>query len=132
MKTQDRIRKAALYGGWTIKARVGDTHDYGRGGTYDSDIFVIGSVDRHLQDGTPVTEPEHTIRVWYRHDGAVYVVSAQTATVPQWIYHQGITSAAHERDKADRVIAALVGQIADIPSVKGHPETLPWQTVGNL
>lgn len=115
LTTQDRIRRAALDNGWTIKATVGDRYDYARGGIYDHDIFVIGSVDRYLVDGTPVTEPEHTISVWYRRGGAVSFATGNQATVEKWIYHDGILGSRSEANKSDRILAALAARTSDIP-----------------
>lgn len=120
--TQERIRKAALAHGWTIKCRQGDEMQTFRGrDRWDRDIFVIGSVDRHLQDGTPVTEPEHEVEVWYHRQGQVHFAAGCTFTVPQVIHHHGITSSRQERDKADRVVAALESQTGVIPENELRP-----------
>jgi hypothetical protein len=116
MNTQDKIRQAALDNGWTIKAKVGQSHNYGRGGTYDRDIFVIGRVERNLQDGTPVVECEHSISVVYRRDGAVCAAHGHTFTVPQVIYRRGILGTRREANKAARIIAALAAQTSNIPA----------------
>ena len=120
MSALERIRQAALDAGWTMRTRVGERHEYGHsGGTYDRDTFVIGRVDRHLKDGTPVTEPEHEIAVWYWHHaarkGQVRAASAHTFTVPDVIYRRGINTQRGERDKAERIIAALRARTSDIP-----------------
>ena len=119
MSALERIRQAALEYGWTIRAKAGDRHEYAGGGYHDSDIYVIGRVDRHLQDGTPVTEPEHEIRVWFWHHparkGQVRSASAHTFTVPDVIYRRGLNGTRGERDKAERIIAALRARTSEIP-----------------
>jgi hypothetical protein len=112
--TQDRIRQAAVENGWAIKARKGEVYTSAHGVTrWDRDIFQIGRVDRYLQNGTPVTECEHDISVWYRHDGAVWFATAHTYTVPRVIYREGV--ARGEKNKAARIIAALRARTSDIP-----------------
>jgi hypothetical protein len=116
MTAMNRIRQAAIDSGWTIKARRGQRYQLGnRIGIWDRDIFVIGRCDRKLLDGTPVTEPEHSISVWYRRDGAVAHASGYTYTVPEVIYHQGILGTIKEKNKAGRIVIALINQTADIP-----------------
>lgn len=120
MTAQERIRQAALDAGWSIAFKQGERHSYAGGGYHDSDKYVIGSVDRHLLDGTPVTEAEHEIRVWYWQHGAregqVRHASAVTFTVPQVIYRRGLNGTRGERDKTARIVAALTARTADIPT----------------
>lgn len=121
MTALERIRQAALANGWSIAFKAGERHEYGHGGGYwDSDKYVIGRVDRHLADGTPVTEAEHEIRVWFwRHgarNGQVRCATGHTFTVPRVIYRDGISGSQYGgRDKAERIIAALAARTSDIP-----------------
>jgi len=114
MSAMNRIRQAAIDSGWTIKARKGQEYQSFRGTVrWDRDIFNLGSVDRHLENGTPVTEPEHSIEVWYRRDGAVHSASGHQATVERWIYHDGVLR--DGKHKAERIVLALINQTSDIP-----------------
>jgi hypothetical protein len=118
MKTIDRIRKTAEANGWTILARKGDEIASGpyAGRIWEKDVFGIGEVHRTLRDGTPQTSPEHEITVcYYNHNGAVMRADAITFTPQGTLYRNGIFRAAWERDKADRIIAALQARNADIP-----------------
>lgn len=116
MSARDDIRQAALDNGWTIKARVGERYEGTRGwGVWDRDIFNLGRIERNLQDGTPVVEPEHSVEVWYQRSGQVANVAGNQATVPTWIYHEGIHNVRGQRNKAARVIAALKARTSKIP-----------------
>lgn len=118
MTARDRIRQAAIDNGWTIKFKAGDRHEYAGGGYYDSDLYVIGRVDRQLRDGTPVTEAEHEIRVWYfgygQRDGQVRSATAHSFTVPQVIYRAGILGTIKEKNKEARILAALASKTSII------------------
>jgi hypothetical protein len=117
MSTAHDIRQAALDAGWTIKGRVGEPQPNHRGmGRWDRDLFVIGRVERHLADGTPVVEAEHEISVTYRRDGAVRTAHGITFTVPAVLYHTGIHSTVGETDKAARIVAALSARTSEIPA----------------
>lgn len=113
--TMNRIRQAAIDNGWTIKARVGETIYVGRADRWKRDIFEIGRVERQLPDGTSVVEPEHSISVWYRRDGAVRHASAHSFTALGVVGRRGISTIRTEKRKADRIIAALTAGTGEIP-----------------
>jgi len=114
--TMNRIRQAAIDNGWTIKARVGETIYAGRTDRWKRDVFEIGRVEYQLSDGTPVVEPEHSISVWYRRDGAVRFAHA-FSFIPALgvVCRRGISTIRTEKRKADRIIAALTAGTSEIP-----------------